>query len=217
MVFGACGGCQSVSWSFSRKNVSCIAHEAGSSRMFGNMFCAFRGVTLSKLCTCCICSEGTQPWGEQYCAISYFAVEPRLKLDLRSAPSHLMHTAILTVSENKSRCCTLLRTVATTAEVIEEVCVLSSYLAPANKRSHAKTKLVTHLGKSLLGVVRRASLLGLGELSSLGLLSLVVCGALGFSSFLESTITSVTNPSSRESSSNLTYLATTSWYFQPTS
>lgn len=72
--------------------------------------------------------------------------------------------------------------------MIEEVYILSLYLAPPNKHSHAKRKLVTvtQLGKSLLGVVRCASLLGLGELSSLGLLSLVVCGALGFSSFLES-------------------------------
>lgn len=92
-----------------------------------------------------------------------------------------------------------------------------SYLASLHRKSHAsKTNLVTKFGESLCSLVVAGSLLGLGELSSLSLLSFVVCGALGFSSLLESmTLVSifVHSPFCRISS----YLATTSWYFHPTS
>jgi hypothetical protein len=46
--------------------------------------------------------------------------------------------------------------------------------------------LVAQLGQFLVGIVLRSRLLGLGQVSSLSLLSLVVCRTLDFSSLFKS-------------------------------
>lgn len=83
--------------------------------------------------------------------------------------------------------------------------------------------LVAKFGQLLLrlGVARR--LLGLGELSAGSLLAFIVGGTLDLSSLFESVgyilASLIVEKSSRSNSAQglSTYLATTSWYFQPTS
>lgn len=78
--------------------------------------------------------------------------------------------------------------------------------------------LVT-VGSQLLSglVVTLCALLGLGELSSCGLLALVVCCSLNLSSLLKSVNAVVSMIFLLHISTSCTYLATTSWYFHPTS
>lgn len=76
--------------------------------------------------------------------------------------------------------------------------------------------LVSVLSKLALGLfVNRCRLLSVGELAAGGLLALVVCAALNLSPLLESGTISIV-PWDAEGKGN-THLATTSWYFQPTS
>lgn len=84
--------------------------------------------------------------------------------------------------------------------------------------------LVAQSGQLLFRLGIAGCLLCLGELSSGDLLSLVVCVALDLSSLLESisyTLAVRSLPAYRPKSTGIgmekTYLATTSWYFQPTS
>lgn len=76
--------------------------------------------------------------------------------------------------------------------------------------------LVAELSQLLLRLaVNLCALNSLGELSSCSLLALVVCGTLNLSSLFKSISMSVLLPDSCDYSQ--TYLATTSWYFHPTS
>lgn len=65
-----------------------------------------------------------------------------------------------------------------------DFCSIHSSSTTNDKNMH----LVTELGESLggLGIFLRRAGLGFGKLSSLSLLSFVVCGTLGFSALFES-------------------------------
>lgn len=74
--------------------------------------------------------------------------------------------------------------------------------------------LVSVLSKLALGLVSNGGrLLGMDQLAPGGLLALVVCSTLNLSPLLKSSLVSC-NSQNRELD---THLATTSWYFQPTS
>lgn len=78
--------------------------------------------------------------------------------------------------------------------------------------------LVAELSQLLLGgVVNLSGLLGVGKLSLCGLLAGVVCGTLDLSSLLESIGYVSCRLQWIFSVPRATHLATTSWYFHPTS
>ena len=91
-------------------------------------------------------------------------------------------------------------------------------------KSSFLVSLVTELSELSLGLlVDLGALLGIGKVSSGSLLAGVVCGTLNLSSLLKSV--NITNqyiscaqiPALQPYSIKYTNLATTSWYFQPTS
>ena len=85
----------------------------------------------------------------------------------------------------------------------------------AKNQNAPPQSLVTVLSQLLLGlVINLCALLGIGQLSSCSLLACVVCSALDLPSLLKSIKRQIL---SLYSSDHVTYLATTSWYFHPTS
>lgn len=93
--------------------------------------------------------------------------------------------------------------------------VAKLYLDRQDPRSRDMASLVAVGSKGLGGLLLDSSvLLGIGQLSGSNLLALVVGGTLGLSSLLQSAWELVVSGSQNIS---VTYRATTSWYFQPTS